>query len=201
MFSSFDDISGVKPYSGSITTTPSKKYKVSNSPRSRETSTAYFVWIIVLLIFCLIATVGISAVLWNELKGFKDEFHLSLAKGLVTESLELEMATVSSNGVDNNEQEDETERNRYLEIQVTLEQLQIKLSELERRGQHLNSFASTCRIWKHIFYRLIKIIVENEQQPQECSCPAGMKGDRGYPGLQVTYNTDLHDWSKFTEAY
>lgn len=141
MFSSFDDISGVKPYTGSITTTPSKKYKVSSNPRSRETSTtttAYFVWIIVLLIFCLIATVGISAVLWNELKEFQDEFHLSLAKGSATESLKLEITTFSSNGAVNDEHEQETERNRYLEIQVTLEQLQAKLSELERRGQNLN---------------------------------------------------------------
>lgn len=157
MFSSFDDISGVKPYSGSITATPSKKYKISNNPKSRETSTTYFVWIIVLLLFFLIATVAISAVLWNELKTFQEEFHLSLAKGLASESLEI--TTISSNGVDNNEHEVETERNRYLEIQVSLEQLQNKVSELELKGQHLNLFVRICRLRKQTyFFLLMKII-------------------------------------------
>ncbi|ODN06070.1 Collagen alpha-1(XXI) chain [Orchesella cincta] len=69
MFSSFDDISNWK------TTDPprsQRKYSVTPAQKFNQCTT-YLIWIIILLILCLLTAVGISIVLWNELKMFRAE--------------------------------------------------------------------------------------------------------------------------------
>lgn len=124
MFTSFDDISSVKPYNGSITTLPAKKRKVSNSPSG---GTSCCIWIIVLLILicCLLVSIGTSVLLWHELKSFQDDFYKA-SQLSTTENAPIPDITVSTNCKDTCELEPQ-----MLEIMSQLKKINYTVLALE----------------------------------------------------------------------
>lgn len=118
MFNSFDDISPSRAHSAI------NKYQVSNTQKTKQNQyTTYLLWIIVLLIFCLMAAVGISVVLWHELKLFQDEFHAKLEKNLDKQIEE----------VTENQAVSEASLRSILDVEVSLENLEASVKNLERR--------------------------------------------------------------------